>query len=343
MYTGTDDNEGREGVGSIRELRRKDFEEARWFIPGVIPLQGVTLLAANEKAGKSALVMSAIASAACGEKILGHWEPTGEIGTLYLDLETPEREMQLRANMILGDREWPYRLDYVASDNIYDGNLGFPRMDQGGLEELDEYLGSHRTELVVIDLWGAFKPDRGSGSPHNYDKDVEEIGQLKMLAARHSASIILIHHTNKRNHKDWVKRISGTSGLTNACDTIVLLERARGAVACKLYVTGRYIRTGTYNLAFNDKNLSFTYVGDADQSEISERRLEIITLLTGLDEALKPHEIGRILNRSGGSVRQLLASMLQDKQVLVTYDRRYTVPVNSGNGSSSDSRSPNLK
>jgi len=328
MTGATGDYDGRDGVQSVRELMREDLPPMRWFLPGIIPLRGVTLFFASEKSGKSALVLSAIISAAHGDRVLGHWQPDGEIGTLYLDLETPKAAATERVGVLCAGRAFPHRLDIVCADSALAGGvLGWPRMHDGGLEKLDRYLAHHRTDLVVVDTWGLFKSSRHVGAQYSYDRDVAEVQELKVLAARHNAGVFLIHHEKKGRGDDWVQRASGTTGLTGSCDTLVNLERIRGGVTALLRVTGRYVRTSRHRLAFNDTTLAFTYLHDADTSAVSEARVEIVALLHMLEEPMSPSELAITLNKRPGTVRMLLANMLKAGEVLVTDDRRYTVPL----------------
>jgi hypothetical protein len=245
-----------------------------------------------------------------------------------MDLETPESSAMSRVLTVCGARELPYRLDIVCTDTKYSGGEGWQRMNQGGLERLDRYLTDHRrTDLVVIDTWGLFKTERHVNAQHSYDRDVKEIQQLKVLAANYNIGIMLVHHTNKRTGGDWVDSASGTRGLTGSCDTLVNLERMRGSVGAVLNVTGRYVRTSRHRLAFNDKALRFSYVCDADTSELSEARQEVVVLLKG-DDPMLPREIADTLNKKPGTIRKLLASMLRSGDVILTDDHRhYTVPV----------------
>ena len=100
------------GVRSGRWLDEQVFPPLRFAVPNLIP-EGLSLLVAPPKAGKSWFVLSASLAAACGGAVLGHvrLEPRP---VLYLALEDGHRRLQDRCRQLLGATPIPQRFDYLT-------------------------------------------------------------------------------------------------------------------------------------------------------------------------------------------------------------------------------------
>jgi len=155
----------------------------------------------------------------------------GEKGdALYLALEDTKRRLQGRLNTILDGQEPPPCLEL--------GNA-WPRMDDGGLEALEDWLSRHpQARLVIIDTLARVRPVK-KYNDSAYDFDYESLGGLKALADRFGVAILVIHHLRKLGSTDPVDAISGTLGLTGAADGVLVLKRERGQHDAALFVTGR--------------------------------------------------------------------------------------------------------
>jgi RecA-family ATPase len=93
---------------------------------------GVTLFAGKPKIGKSWMMLALALAVTTGSTFLGNTTvQQGEV--LYLALEDNRRRLQRRIKKLLPDREAPAGLHFA---------FDWPRLDEGGLEELDKLLDS---------------------------------------------------------------------------------------------------------------------------------------------------------------------------------------------------------
>src|SRR5260221_5618557 len=117
--------------------------------------------------------------------------------------------------------------------------LRWPRLDQGGLAHLEEYLQAHpHVRLVVIDTWARVSPKAQHRQRSQYEDEYEALPPLKYLADTYRVSILAIHHLRKMRGDDVLDEITGSIGLTVAVAGPLILTRQRGQHQATLPVTG---------------------------------------------------------------------------------------------------------
>jgi hypothetical protein len=121
-------------------------------VDGLLP-EGVTLLAGKPKKGKSWMVLGMGIAIASGGYVLGEISVVGG-DVLYLALEDNKRRLRSRINKLLGDRAAPKRLHI---------SLEWPKLHEGGAEQLDAWLTAYpNARMVIIDtLTKVRKPATG--------------------------------------------------------------------------------------------------------------------------------------------------------------------------------------
>src|SRR5215216_2276567 len=133
---------------SAAALMDKELPPVKWAVSGVLP-EGVAILAGKPKMGKSWLALGLCVSVAAGGYALGKI-PAQCGGALYLGLEDQERRLQRRLKKILAGEAAPGGLEVTWS---------WPRLDQGGVEALRNYLKERpATRLLVIDTLKKIRP-----------------------------------------------------------------------------------------------------------------------------------------------------------------------------------------
>jgi len=218
-------------VYTAAELEKKDISEPEWIINNFIA-PGVSLLAGPPKAGKTRLVSNVALSVPVGAKALGERD-TNQCGVLFLRLADSHWRIKDRLMTINSGLPLPSNL-YLSQE--------WPKMDDGGLLELDRWVGLHSdVRLVIIDVLARFRNSKGSRDV--YQRDYGTISKIKTVSDKHSIAVIVVHHTNKlRDSPDIFDRVSGSTGLTAASDTVMVLERYnRADTEGKLQIAGREV------------------------------------------------------------------------------------------------------
>lgn len=233
-------------VPSMAELQRKTFTEPKWLIPNVLPT-GNILLAARPKMRKTFLALQ-LALAVCGGRKFLDWQCNqGEV--LFLGLEDNERRLRSRIKLLqtldlnppdlAGFRYWTGGVDispttgreYVSNPAEAARTLAaFPRGDEG-VVALGKYLDTYpNTKLIIIDTYAHF---RGSSNNRDvYQRDVDQMIPITMLAARREVTILVVHHEKKglasAESGDFMEDASGTSGITGTVDGVMSIKGKRG-------------------------------------------------------------------------------------------------------------------
>jgi hypothetical protein len=298
-------------IFSLRDLLSWELPPVRWAVPEILP-EGLTLLAGKPKLGKSWLALSLALSIAAGGVALGK-QLVAQGDVLYLALEENARRLQARARQLLSSiTEVPTGLDFA---------LDWPRLAEGGISCLEEYLQTHpNTRLVVIDTWAKVAPKTDHRRCTQYEGDYEALTPLKRLAETYHVSILAVHHLRKMGANDVLDEITGSTGMTGAVDGTLILKRERGQMDATLFVTGRDVeREQELALRFEAETAQWWLLGSAEEVGRSRARKEILALLREQSQeegGLRPREIASALQKNYHTIRALLGKMVESGEVL---------------------------
>jgi hypothetical protein len=290
---------------SAVDLMTERLPEPRFAVPGLIP-EGVSIVASRPKIGKSWMVLGWALAVASGGQAFGTVKvETGEV--LYLALEDTRRRLQARLATILDDGQDPPTGLHLATE--------WPRLDVGGLKELDAWLVAHPdARLVIIDTLARARPRSKRREGPGYTDDYDDIAVLRELADRHRVAIVLVHHTRKAMAEDPLDTVSGTLGLNGSADAVLIIGRSRGAADATLDVSGRDIEEARYALSWSAGAGTWSIV-DLPDADVSAERAEIIAYLRETGQPRTPTVIATVLGRNVGTVKRLCWQMAQDGQL----------------------------
>ena len=287
-------------IFSASQLMGMAIKEPRWAVPGVL-CEGATLLAGKPKIGKSWLGLGLGVAVASGGRALGQIEvEAGDV--LYLALEDTLKRLQGRLQQILGDQPVPSRLSIAVE---------FPRMDQGGSDWLQTWLGSHHgARLVVVDTLARIRSGRARNG-NLYDEDYASIALLKRIADNAGAAILIITHTRKAVSEDPLDSVSGTLGQTGAADSTLVLKRERGRREATLFLTGRDVEEQELAIRWDAVTAGWTLVGDT----LTEERQAVIEVLRRMDQPVELGDLAKYLGHDYPAVKTLANRMANDGQI----------------------------
>ena len=232
------------------------LEPTRFCIDTLLP-QGITILGGAPKIGKSWLVLDLCVRIAKGESV---WDmPTTKGTTLYLCLEDTLRRVQERLNCITDDV--PSNAFFATSAHT---------IAEGLCDEIRAFVKEHPdTVFVAIDT---FQIVRNSGADTSYGNDYDEIRQMKRLADELNISLLLVHHLRKQGDSDPLNKLSGTTGIVGAVDSVFVLDKSkRGESLATLVCTGRDFEYRQLELKFSSKD--FVWELKSDSREQPEKIL----------------------------------------------------------------------
>jgi hypothetical protein len=227
---------------SAQALLDEDLPELVAVVPRLI-YEGLALLAGRPKTGKSFASLQLCLAVASGNKFLGCFE-VNQGDVLYLALEDGRRRLQKRLRQMIASRN-------ARCPAALDVRTCWPRADEGGVDAIRASAERRaRPVLVVIDTVGKCRRRR-RGKADLYQEDYEDGDALHQLALELHLAVVLNFHTVKLRSGDFLDDVSGTTGVTAPADSVLVLDRKRGAPNAELKVTGRDVEERSINLAWD--------------------------------------------------------------------------------------------
>lgn len=299
---------------TARELQGMVFPPVRYAVDGYIA-EGLTLLGGKPKIGKSWMAVDFGMAIARGGLALGSI-PCKQGRVLYCALEDNKRRLQRRMRKLYGDEGgWPKSFHFTTQ---------LKRLDEGGLNDLREWILDHDPTLVIIDTLACVRPRTRRETGGGYDADYAALAPLQEMAGELGVCIVVIHHLRKMIGDDPLDMISGTTGLTGAVDNILVLGRNSGGVT--LYGRGREIEEIETALEMNQG--AWKVLGPASEVRRSEEREAIINVLADADKPMGPKAIADTLKADTANIKQLLFKMAKDGEVMKKSRGQYVLPEN---------------
>ena len=240
------------------------LEPTKFCIDTLLP-QGITILGGAPKIGKSWWVLDLCIRIAKGESV---WEmPTKQGTTLYLCLEDTLRRVQERLSLITD--EVPASAFFATSAHT---------LADGLCDEIRTFVAEHPdTVLVVIDT---FQIVRNGGTDISYGNDYNEIRTMKKMVDELNIALLLVHHLRKQGDRDPLNKLSGTTGIAGAVDSVFVLDKSkRSENLATLVCTGRDIEHRQLEIRFSTKDYVWELVSDSRDEPEKLLPLELESLV----------------------------------------------------------------
>lgn len=240
---------------SLRSIQETQYAETKWIVRGILP-QGLALLAAPPKAGKSWMALDLCLSAARGEPFLGF--PTEKCEVLYLALEDSSRRLKERTDILTAGLPCPDNIRISRETDL---------LQEGLTHGMEEYLNQNPdTRLIIIDTLQKVRGVRKSNDV--YGGDYRDLSMLKAVADRWNIAILVIHHTRKDTEsEDPFVTISGSNGLAGTVDTMMVLTKGRKGDPCTLHIRGRDVEDRELSLQFREEDCRWENLGSPQDIE----------------------------------------------------------------------------
>jgi len=316
---------------TLAQLMEMKFDPIKWAVPNLIP-EGLAMLAGRPKSGKSMMALGLALAVSNGGRAFSSSDYRCEMGSVFFAaLEDSPRRLQSRTAQLM---------ESVGGNagSLFRWLVDLPRLDQGGLEYIERWADEvFNPRLFVIDLLSKVKSPIKSGSSI-YDEEYKIMEGLQKLAINKQIAVLLIHHTRKAPALgNLMDEISGSTAITGACDTLMLLKRT--GIKGTLYCQGRDIDEVELALEGDLNSRTWTLLGNVQQLGQSSERQRILDVLAESKDAMSPADIAGLLEVPRNNIRQLLHSMYNREQdPLITKVGRgmYTLTSKGDNNDNND-------
>ncbi|MCZ6688256.1 MAG: AAA family ATPase [Planctomycetota bacterium] len=246
-------------IRTLQEVIQNPPPPIQWIVPNFIR-EGLTLITADPKKGKSTLMRGVSLAVARGGVALGEDVEKGDV--LLVSLEDPEATIKTDFEAMSTEdggipRAVGLRIGLITLD--------VPPINRGLPDVLEGWIHNHpQAKLVVIDCYGRVS------SPNMDRKDYEtiygDLTALKRVGDRHHLAVVLIHHSGKKAKEgDPIHAPLGSQALAGASDMILHLGRSDGGTT--LNVQGRGVEEKDYTLKFNFPTRTYSLDGEASQTQ----------------------------------------------------------------------------
>lgn len=231
------------------ELDAYEARPVEWVVPDLIP-EGLTILAGKPKIGKSWMSLGIAAEVARGGEYLDR--PLQQGKALYLALEDTLGRLKRRLAKVLAGAPFPKDLRVETL---------WPKSPDG-TKQIQAFMEKHPdTRLVIIDTLAKIRHEAGDRQKGTYQDDYTALQGLKQVADHYGIAIVVIHHLRKSAADDALDEVSGTTGLSGAADTILVLKQEL------MEGRGRDLEEDVaYDMVFDRESCRWQIVGDSDFS-----------------------------------------------------------------------------
>lgn len=299
-------------IFNVKKLMEYEFKPLVWAVEGLLP-EGCVLFAGRPKLGKSWFAYLLGLAISVGGRVFGTIRvEQGDV--LYLALEDGKRRLQSRFKKLAqGKAPAPEALHLAVT---------WPRLDEGGLDDLEAWLSAHpRARLVIIDTLQRVRPQNRTNAGL-YENDYNALAELADLARKFAVCILVVHHTRKADAEDAFDTVSGSTGLTGAVDATLVLKRSRNKGDAELHITGRDVEEASKALEFDKKTMVWKLLGDIEEVERRTEQTDILEYLSESELPMGPKQIAETLDKKEGSVRKILSRLAKEGRVrLVSYGK----------------------
>lgn len=287
---------------SATELYRGKIPILRPLLQGLL-WDGLTMLIARPKAGKSWLTLQLAISVAGGSPVQG--TTLVEHGpALYGAFEEPSARTMGRLMKLAPEGDWARNLHFMYEL--------LPLMG-GGAQQLSAAIENLRPRLVVLDTFTALVKTGSKTGSDVFRTQYAEVSELRRLSETFRLAMIVVHHTRKGMSDCAIEAVAGTGGIAAAVDTLWQLKRKTEGEAT-LEVIGRETEERTLALQFDSEPFGWRILGDYDQQSLTSERREVLELLRD-DGPLSPAQVAAELGKSRPAVRMLLKRMKEDGHI----------------------------
>lgn len=209
---------------TINEILKTEYPEQRWLLGQIIPLECITLIAAEPAAGKSFIVLSMALAIATGKEWLGKFQ-TQQSKILIVDEENHIAETQRRLKR-LG----------ASDEDIYIVSRQGIKVDDGeSFMRLENTIIATQAKVVVFDA---------SADVHTKNENLSAelkipFDAFKRLNVEHGITVIVIDHNRKpqKFEKVSINSIRGSNIKIADPASILMLEKTKSGDKLQIKVS----------------------------------------------------------------------------------------------------------
>lgn len=277
---------------TLKELLDNDYNPTKYIIKDFM-LPGAYILAGAPKCGKSILSVQIATAVANGSDFFNR--PTNKGVVIYYAFEDRKESFIKKCSN---------SMDLSSSvENIIFNN---ERKSMDAIFKDVEALKKQNNDLrlVIVDTLQLSKNLGDDRLSYGHDYDI--IKRANDFAFDNQLCLLFVHHTRKEKADDPFDAISGTRGLTGACEGMFVLERKdKFNQVGKLYIQGRSQRDNVITLFFNSSKTIWEYrdeVATDDGFKLDPILEKVVNLVGDNEWRGSATELASLINYEKGAI-----------------------------------------
>jgi len=316
------DNEINRSIIQDKELvifdvaRLKDIPPVQWLVRPIIAMNSLTIVAGEQKVGKSLGVLDLALMLAAGhhDKWLDRYEVASQKRVLICTSETGEATLKTRMVAIANSRG----IDWLGlSGRLFYQHVPFTLTNYEIQNAMIRALEKHKIEVLIIDPLNRYHL-----SNENDAKDMTMLlqGLDKVARSAGVVSTILVHHFNKPsgdNPKIGAHQLRGSTVLASWGSTYILCSR-RESFGGKTYVRFSFeLREAETPMPFSMELDSMT-LRFRDYSIETERVMQTLAIVRQLPAAANEEIVSRLTENKIVSNKTEAQNLIQRAKRIMT-------------------------
>ena len=251
----------------LTEIMATKFPPKNWLIKGLMS-DGLYMLLASPKAGKSFLALDMCLSIASGEQFLGF--DTTKSGVWYMAMEDKEESIQERTRKLWKGKPIPASI-LISHNDQHRIKTDGKEYDPDSVVAYIENALYIRPDIkfIVIDTLQLIRGEE-KRNENIYKADYRELRVLKRFVDEKSICIMFIHHTRKgKDEGNEFNEASGSTAITGCVDAVFKITKKNvNDSEAKFSVLARSIFQEPLAIYFDRENCKWIRIGtEKEQAE----------------------------------------------------------------------------
>jgi len=310
-------------IDDYKLLDRKELKtmlenqtEPKWLWDGILPQNGLSLLLAKPKVGKSVFAFNLALRVSRGEPFLGKSTTQGDV--LYLALEESAEQV---------DKNWDSfnktNGEPSGGEHLY---VHFGSAPTEALKKLEKAIEMReiKPKLVVIDLLQKFARIK---KIEDYAEVITAIEPIMDMARRLGCHILLTHHSPK-GERELIESGLGSMGLTGSVDTVILIKKTPAPSDRRSFSTDqRYRKSGVENIKdwvidLKEDDITLELAGTISEVTETDAKEHILRLMGDIGkegsfytEPMTSEQIREEIKKSKAQTLGYLKELFGDKKI----------------------------
>ena len=191
---------------------------------------------------------------------------------------------------------------------------------------IEDILSIQRFDAVFLDNMQMVLPSK-PGRKDDYEYYYDHLPKWARLAEKYKCAIVMVHHARKDNgqaHPNPLQSILGSTVITGACDTILVIQKSDDGQAYTLNVMGKFTPDKTYSMTKQDG----LFIIEGYEKEASLKRKaaqDAIYQCIKENPQIRQVEIAKKLNKHKSNISRDIKKLLRSGYIEELPGYRYSV------------------